>query len=209
MKVACGFALLVSVAAAARAELPSPRLDRLAPLGASAGSSVQVEVQGADLDDARTLLFDHPGLHAEFVKDRFFRVTVAKDVPAGTYDARLVGRWGVSNPRLFAVSHGLVEIAEKEPNDSIEQAQPVPVNCAINGTSDNNRDDIFRVAVKKGQRLVIECQAQKLDSPLDATLTLTDATGRQLTANGDWFGRDPLIDFTAPADGDYFVNVHD
>jgi len=130
-------------------------------------------------------------------------------VPAGTYDVRLVGRFGVSNPRLFAVSHGLTEIAEKEPNDSIEQAQPVPVNCAVNGTSDSGRDDIFRVAAKKRQRIVIECQAQKLDSPLDATLTLTDSGGRQLATNGDWFGRDPLLDFTAPADGDYFVNVHD
>src|SRR5947207_8149585 len=131
MRAACGLALFLSVAGAARGELPSPRLDRLAPLGTSAGSSVQVEVQGADLDDAKTLLFDHPGLHAEFVKDRFFRVTVSNDVPAGTYDAQLVGRFGVSNPRLFAVSHGLTEVTEKEPNDSIEQAQPVPVNCAV------------------------------------------------------------------------------
>jgi hypothetical protein len=197
------------VVVTARAELPSPRLDRLTPLGTSAGSSVEVEVQGADLDDARTLLFDHPGLRAEFVKDRFFRVTVASDVPAGTCDARLVGRFGVSNPRLFAVSHGLSEVAEKEPNDSIEQAQPVPINCAVNGTSDNGRDDIFRITLKKGRRIVIECQAQKLDSPLDATLTLTDSSGRQLAANGDWFGRDPLLDYSATADGDYFVNVHD
>src|SRR5439155_14306670 len=136
MRAACGFALLLGVTTVARAELPSPRLDRLFPLGAAAGATVEVEVQGADLDGAKTLLFDHPGLRAEFIKDRFFRITVAKEVPAGTYDVRLVGRWGVSNPRLLAVSHGLTEIAEKEPNDSIEQAQPVPVNCAVNGTSD-------------------------------------------------------------------------
>jgi hypothetical protein len=209
MKAACGFAGLLFLAAAARAELPSPRLDRLTPLGAAAGATVEVEVQGADLDEAKSLLFDHPGLRAEFVKDHFFRVTVAKDVPAGTYDARLVGRWGVSNPRLFAVSVGLIDVAEKEPNDSIEQAQPVPVNCAVNGTSDGGRDDIFRVTLRKGQRVIIECQAQKLDSPLDATVTLTDAGGRQLATNGDWFGRDPLIDFIAPGDGQYFVNVHD
>ncbi len=209
MKAACGLAGMLLLAATARAELPSPRLDRLAPLGAAAGSTVDVEVQGADLDDAKILLFDHVGLRAEFVKDRFFRVTVAKDVPAGTYDARLVGRFGISNPRLFAVSVGLIDVAEKEPNDSIEQAQPVPMNCTVNGTSDGGRDDIFRVTLRKGHRVVFECQAQKLDSPLDATLTLTDSNGRQLATNGDWFGRDPLIDFIAPADGECFVNVHD
>src|SRR5207253_453884 len=83
-----GWALLCSLllAAAARADLPSPRLDLLFPLGAAAGSSVEVEVAGADLDDATTLLFDHPGITTAHMKDRKFKVAVAADVPAGTYD---------------------------------------------------------------------------------------------------------------------------
>src|SRR5262245_42363277 len=105
MRTASLLALLFLVSAA-RADLPSPRLDRAAPLGAAAGSSVEVEVAGADIEDATKLLFDHPGITAEHVKDRKFKVTVAADVPAGTYDARLVGKYGVTNPRLFAVSRG-------------------------------------------------------------------------------------------------------
>ncbi|MBY0513658.1 MAG: hypothetical protein K2P78_07065 [Gemmataceae bacterium] len=53
--------VLLALAAAARADLPSPRVDRLAPLGAAAGSAVEVEAIGADLEDATTLLFDTPG----------------------------------------------------------------------------------------------------------------------------------------------------
>src|SRR4051794_21651437 len=109
-------ALLV-VISAARADLPSPRFDRLSPLGAAAGTTVEVEVAGADLEDAAKLLFDHSGLTAEQVKGTKFKVTVAANVPPGTYDARLVGRYGITNPRLFAVSSGLTELAEKEPND--------------------------------------------------------------------------------------------
>jgi hypothetical protein len=192
-----------------RADLPSPRLDRLTPLGAAAGSSVEVEVAGADIEEATKLFFDHPGIKADHIKDRKFKVTIAVDVPPGTYDARLVGKYGVTNPRLFAVSRGLAEIAEKKPNYEQATAQSVPLNCVINGTSDQGRENVYRFPAKKGQRIVAECFAQRLDSQLDGTMTLTDREGRQLASNGDYAGRDPLVEFIAPSDGDYFVTIND
>lgn len=209
MRLALSVAIVVMLVPFARAELPTPRLDRITPLGAGAGSSVEVEVTGPDLEEAATLLFDHAGLKAEHLKDRKFKVTVAADVPAGTYDARLVGKYGISNPRLFQVTRGLTEVAEKEPNDDQATAQPIAVNSVVNATSDNNREDVFKFPLKRGQRIVVECQAQKLDTQLDATLTLLDAQGKQLASNGDYFGRDPLIDFIASQDGEYFVSVYD
>jgi Bacterial pre-peptidase C-terminal domain len=201
--------VLLLFATVASAELPAPRLDRIMPLGAAAGSSVEVEIVGADLEEADRMLFDHPGIKAEHVKDRKFKVSIAADVPSGTYDARVVGKYGVSSPRLFAVSHDLVEVAEKEPNDDPATAQPVAVNSVVNGTSDQGRDDVFRFPAKKGQRIVAECFAQRLDSQLDGTMTLTDKSGKQLASNRGYAGRDPLVEFVAPADGDYFVTLHD
>jgi hypothetical protein len=200
---------LVLLPTLAAADLPSPRLDRLFPLGAAAGSAVEVEVSGADLDEPKALLFDHPGIQANSLKDRKFKVTVAADVPEGTYDARVVCKHGVSSPRLFAVSHGLNEVLEKEPNDEPATAQSVAINSAVHGTSDNNKDDVFKLPAKKGQRIVLDCQAGKLDSMLDGTLTLTATSGKLLATSSDYNGRDPLIDFVAPADGDYFVSIHD
>ena len=201
--------ILLLLVPVARAELPSPRLDRLNPLGAAAGSSVEVTVAGADLEDATRMIFDHAGIKAEFVKDRIFKVRIASDVPPGTYDARVIGKSGVSNPRLFAVSRGLTEVVEKKPNSEPETAQVVPLNCVINGLSDQGRENLFRFTAKKGQRIVAECFAQRLDSQLDATMTLTDTDGRQLASNGDYAGRDPLVEFVAPGDGDYFVTIND
>ncbi len=201
--------LLLLAASSARADLPSVRFDRLFPLGGAAGATTEVEIQGGDIEEVRTLLFDHPGLKATFVQDRRFKIAIAADVPAGTYDVRLVGRFGVSNPRLFAVTHGLTDVAEKEPNDDAATAQKVTVNVAINGQSDGNRDDVYRFAAKKGQRITLTCQATKLDSAMDANLILTTADGKPLGANGDYHGRDPFLDFVAPADGDYLVTVHD
>ena len=202
------FITLLLLATVARGELPSPRLDRISPLGAAAGSSVEIEVAGADLEDANTLLFDHSGITAQHLKDRKFRVTVSADVPAGTYDARLIGKYGITSPRLFAISRGLTEVAEiasKEP----ETAQAVPLNCVVNGNSKQGREAVFRFPAKTGQRVVVECFAQRLDSQLDATMTLTDADGRQLASNGDYAGRDPLVEFVAPKDGEFSVTIND
>src|SRR5215470_1236884 len=131
------FALVVCILVAcapARADLPSVRFDRLTPLGGAAGTTVDVEVIGAEMEGVKTLLFDHPGLKATFVKERRFRVSIAADVPPGTYDVRLIGRFGVSNPRLFSVSHGLADVAQKAPGTP----QAVPVNSAVNGTCGAN-----------------------------------------------------------------------
>ena len=135
----------------ARADLPSIRFDRLTPVGGSAGTTVEAEILGGDIEDLKTLFFDHPGITAELIKDRKFQIKIAQDVPAGTYDARLVGRFGVSNPRLFAVTQGLTDITEKEPNNEPKEAQEVTLNSALNGQSDGNGEDFFAVTLKAGQ----------------------------------------------------------
>lgn len=206
---------LTSFVPAAWAELPAPRLDRIEPLGAAAGSSLEVKVSGNDLDDLRSLVFDHPGITAKPVegkdlnKERKFTVTVAADVPEGTFDARAVGKWGATSPRLFAVSRGLTDVPEQEPNNEPAAAQQLTVNSALQGQSDNNDRDVFRLALKAGQRVTIDCQSARLDVQLDAAMQLLAADGKQLASSGDYFGRDPFIPFVAPADGDYLIVVHD
>ncbi|HZZ79459.1 MAG TPA: PPC domain-containing protein, partial [Gemmataceae bacterium] len=192
------------------AELPLIRLDRIAPIGGAAGSEVTLEIAGRDLEDAKSLRFDHPGLKATHLKDRQFKVAIAADVPPGTYEVRAVGRFGISGARLFAVQRGLVEVAEKEPNDEAAKAQVVPVNCAINANSDNNGDDFYRFPAKKGQRITIDCFAYRLDSQMTPMLSIADSSGKELMQSKPYYHRtDTFLDFAAPADGDYIVRVHD
>lgn len=198
-----------SLASKALADLPSLRLDRLTPVGGAAGASTEVEILGAEIDDVKNLMFDHPGLTAEHLKERKFKINVAADVPAGTYDVRLVGRFGVSNPRVFSVSHGLQDVVEKEPNNEPKEAQEVTLNCAINGTSDGNGEDFFSVNLKAGQRVVFDCLSRRLESEMDGSLELASASGKLLASNGDYFGADPFIDFVVPEDGKYIVRVND
>src|SRR5205807_6932782 len=95
-----------------------------------------------------------------------FKVTIPAGTPVGTCDARLVGRWGVSNPRAFVVGD-LPEVLEKDPNDDVEQAQRVALGTTVNATISSPTDvDYYVVAGKKGQRLVATCQAESIDSRL-------------------------------------------
>ena len=195
----------------AGADLPSIRFDRMQPLGCSAGGKVEVEVVGGDLEGLTGLLLGHPGLQATPVegKERRFRIQAAGDVPEGTYDVRLVGRFGVSNPRLLAVSKEFREVADNEKNRSLAEAQPIELNTAVNGQIDGNRDDYYKFTATRGQRITIDCQAQRLDSELDGTMSLLTPAGAILATNSDYFGQDPFLDFVAPADGEYVVALHD
>ncbi len=202
--------LLLLAAAPAAAQLPHARLDRLFPLGGRAGDSVVVEVQGKDLDELTTLHIDQPGFTVERLKPNQFRLGIPADAVPGTVEVRTVGRFGISAARLFAVQKGLTEVREKEPNDTAEQAQKVPLDCAVNGTSDGDGDDFFRFSARKGQRIVLDCLALRLDSTLRASLVLSNLEGKVLARSRPYHQRtDPLLDFIAPADGDYLVQLHD
>ncbi len=188
------FLLFLLLAAPARAQLPQARLDRLFPLGGAAGSSIVVRLDGRDLDELTALHFDRPGFTAETLKDREFKLRVPADAAPGTVEVRAVGRFGITAARLFAVERGLAEVLEKEPNDDAAKAQRVPLECAINGTSDGEGDDFFRFAAKKGQHVIPDCQALRLDSTLRAQLVLSDDSGKEIARSRPTFHRtDPLI----------------
>jgi len=206
----CLFAIHCITANYVYAQLPLARLDRITPLGGLAKSEVTLEITGRDLEDVKTLHFDHPGFKASWLKDRQFKVAITADVPPGTYEVRAVGRFGISGARLFAVQRGLTEVAEKEPNDDADKAQIVPMNCAVNATSDNNGDDFYRFTAKKGERVTIDCFAYRLDSQMTPMLSLATSSGKDLMQSKPYHHRtDPFLDFVAPADGDYVVRVHD
>ena len=91
------------------AQLPAARLSTIFPPGGKCGCTVEVTADGADLDDATEIRFSHAGLSAKPADDsdgqtsRKYSVTIAADVPPGNYEARLVGRFGITNARVFVV----------------------------------------------------------------------------------------------------------
>lgn len=211
------FALLISPAVA---QLPTAQLNTVFPLGGRPGATIDATIGGKDLDPPSRLWFSHPGMSGkaketppnEFLPPRpspnQFTVSIAADVPPGIYDVRVVGKYGASNPKAFVVATQ-PDALEKEPNNDAATATPLPLDSVVYGTADGENFDVFKLALKANQRVVLDCQAYRLDTKLNGTLVLLDAAGNELARARDSVRRDPVIDFTAPADGDYFVKLHD
>ncbi len=202
--------VLTSVAhAPAHAQLPTPRLNSIFPCGARHGTSVECIVAGGDLQGATGLYFSNPAITAQAAGPNKFNVTVAADVPVGQYDVRVITPLGLSNFRAFVISDW-PEVVEKEPNSEPSQAQRVTTPVVINGRMDGATDvDHYIFTAKKGERLLVNCWAWRIDSQLDGTMRLYDAKGKELAYSGDYYGRDPFIDVTIPEDGDYVLKVWD
>lgn len=193
------------------AQLPQTRLYAVFPQGAQTGQTVDVSVSnGADLDEINRMTFSHSGIKAEHKSGNTFVVTVAADVPPGVYEARVHGLYGSSNPRSFVVG-SLPEILEVDANDTTDKAQPVEIGCVVNGRSDRGADvDFYKVTGMKGQRLLIECQALRIDSKFQAELRIYNRAGRRIGHSiSQMRTHDPVLDMTLPEDGEYFIRATD
>lgn len=187
----------------------SPVLETVFPAGGRVGESVDVAISGSGLAHVRTLISNAPGVSCEKLEPLRFRLSIPADVPPGTYDLWAVGDDGVSVPRTFMFGNR-AEFLEVEPNESATSAMSIPAGAVINGRIDKGGDrDCFRFEARQGQRIVMECWAERIDSRLRAVLELLDDSGRRLAVNRGYFGIDPLIDFRVPADGTYIIQVQD
>ncbi len=205
---------------AVMADLPHPQLTTVFPSGGKAGGSIEVTVSGADLDEVDRLMFSHPGIQAtpkmsgatDFEKPRLaggvFTVQIAADVPLGLHEVRVAGRFGVSNPRAFVVGNRN-EVNKAGGNNQRDKAVELPLGTVVNGRADGSNVDYYKLTLKAGQRVLVECKAQQIDSRMDPTLVLYDASGRELSRNRDATGRDALLDITPPSDGVYTLGVFD
>lgn len=204
-----------------------------APVVKHLGLEIQLDpeltVTGTDLEEPESLLFSHPGIKARFIdpgspppgpkakekKDgpragsgpHRYRVSVDANVPAGTYDVRFVGKWGVSNPRAFVVSNR-IEVNEKEPNNDVPEAQRIAIDTTVNGVISSPTDvDYSLFSGKKDQRVLISCVSYAIDGRASPLIEVYGASGRKIAHNRGYRDNDALADLFLPADGDYLVRV--
>ena len=214
-------ACAIAITTTALAQLPATQLTGLFPPGGKQGTTVELTVTGNDMDDLEKLIFSHPGLVAapkmstptDFEPTPkpvpgAFTLTIAGDVPPGSYECRAIGRFGLSNSRPFVIGN-LNEILDAGGNNASDKALDAPVGSTVNGRVDQNNYDFLKLALKQGERVVIDVVAQRIESRLDATLVLLGPGGRELARVRDSVGNDPVLDFTAPAEGAYLVKLQD
>jgi len=176
-----------------------PFVTSIFPLGGTAGAQTTIEANGWNLPASNL-------------------TPQAKDKGPGVYPVSASCKGLTSNPVPFAVDT-LPECLEQEPNNEQANAQQVTPPLIVNGRIDQPGDvDLFRFEGRAGDEIVAEVYARRLDSPLDSTLKLTDATGRQIAFNDDHEDKaagltthhaDSLLSATLPADGTYYLALGD
>ncbi len=208
--------------APAYGQLPRTRLTGVTPVAGQVGKTVELTIIGTDIDEVSAMSFSHPGITAvqkttesggkKTPVANTFVVTIAGNVAPGLYDVRVTGLFGASNPSTFAVTSREV-IKESEGNNTIDQADEIALGQTVFGQVNGAADvDYLKFSGKQGQRIVIDCQATRVDSSLHAICEVYSRAGgrtRLLSFVRRQVGHDPLTDVVLPADGDYFVKIFD
>jgi WD40 repeat protein len=201
-------------AAARPAMVAKPEILRLSPGGVQAGAITAVTLTGKNLGSLQQVKFNHPGLKA----------TIVHVDPAGT-SAELAIAADSTLRRAQVMCSVVTKSGEsgqkKLPVDYLPQivvrksAAPTPLErLPINvwGTlTETGQQDNFRFAAKKGETVVFDVAARRIDSKaVRARLEIFNHRGKLLAANnGLDSGTDPFIAFTAPHDGDYVARIYE
>ena len=166
-----------------------PWVEQTYPLGVQRGVRNSLTLVGQNLPD-RSVTLDVPD-HANR--------TIGRSLSLAT---------GHTNIFALAVSDH-PNVLETDNNNTPQSAQPVNLPAVLNGHIETVGDiDHFVFVATKGQSLVMDLQAARLGSSLDARIAVLDETGKQVAAAED--GKktsDPILTFKAPADGRFTVLV--
>ncbi|MCE9561995.1 MAG: PPC domain-containing protein [Planctomycetes bacterium] len=220
----------------ASADAGTPKLARMYPPGGQTGTSVEVEITGKYLEQPREVLFYEPGIAVEALEPLLnvtgptgkaqpvepgtrvrLKLKIAADCPLGAHGLRLRTSTGLTEYHRFFVGPFPTveenEVINKSRNDKRETALTVPVNTTVHGKLNDATDvDMYRVEVKRGQRVSAEIEAARLGVERgipDLHLTIYDADGKKLAAADDsaLYVQDPVLSVVADRDGAYYVEV--
>lgn len=150
-------------------------------------------------------------------------VTVAVDADAvpGPREFRVFNPAGVSPPRPLLVT-AAPRIAEPlyVPPHRAQPATPVVTNipCALDGQIMPGATDRWILPLAKGRTITLRATAREFQPYIgdavpgffNAVLRILDRQGNELAFADDFhYHPDPVLTFTAPADGDYTLEIHD
>lgn len=208
--------LMVVPGSSPRAAMASdPQLTVITPRGVQRGASHTLRFTGARIGSAAEVFLYQPGVTVESItkvddNQVDVVVNVAADCPVGEHLAQLRTPRGISNFRSFYVGI-FAPLAETEPNNSLEEANPLTLNVTAEGTITGEDVDHWALDLKQGQKAALEMEALRLGFLFDSSIVVLDERRFEVASSDDspLFRQDGLITFVAPADGRYTILVRE
>lgn len=228
--------LLLIVAAWTRAvHADEPVASYIFPAGAQRGTTVTVRIGGLNLHETPRLIwhgdevtapaqlqrsahpiwFEGPLIplpdsqrQEDYPVDYDATLTVAPDTATGLQRWRVGTSQGITRSLPFVIGE-LPEIVEAE-TDGRPLPTLVTLPVTINGRIFPRADiDLWTFDAIAGETIVGEIHAARIESLLDARLSIRGPDGRPLVENDDAVGKDPRVVFTVPQTGRYTLAVSD
>ena len=182
------------------AQLPVIQLHALSRSVFQPGEEGEIHVTGASIEEVSELRFSHPGISAELISDPprpfeetpvpkygHFRLRVNAAVPPGRYEARALGRFGLSNPRSLLIAKQ-AEFVTDVGHDANSQAK-CELGVLYHRHASPQRSDVYWVDVSPGQVISVGLLSEVIDSRLRGSVSVSDETGAVIeSAVGDASG---------------------
>jgi len=200
------FSIVALASLASWAQLPTAKLSWVFPPGTATGTTQEVAVAGADLDEPVGLVFSDSRIRAVPRADGspVFEVSVPSEVRPGLVDVRFRGRFGISNPRGFQISNDPERLTAPN-HTSPATALDLPLDTVLNSRVMPANHYWFRFPARRGQRILVSIQARELDSRLVPDLAVYTENRTELRVAR----RSQLLDFTAPDTGTFLLRLND
>lgn len=129
---------------------------------------------------------------------------------AGAAETNLFVAAALTGDPLWLSLGDAPELAEIEPNNTAQKAQPVSLPATLNGCIGAPGDvDRFSFTAKKGDRFNFRVRAVGVHSPLAARIRVEDTNGVALVSAEGGDNTDPRLAWNAPTDGQFVLAVSD
>jgi hypothetical protein len=126
---------------------------------------------------------------------------------------------GISTNTILYMIDDLPEFFEKEPNDTLKEANEINLPIVINGIISKKGDiDIYKLRCKKGFKIAVDVYSRRLGYPCDTYICILDKNGKLLISNDDYIDKsfdlithhsDSYIYYEIPEDGIYYIKIFD
>jgi hypothetical protein len=203
--------LLAAISAAATVTagpaLAAPTIANISPHGLQIGRPTTLVITGSDLS-ADVRIVSEVKIASQKVSSGArstqveIEVTVDTVTPPGIYTVRLADAGGVSGPVVLGV-------------DRLPQRAFAPalgeLPAALSGAVGAAQVLTAKLPGKKGQRVVLDVEAQRLGSGLKPVIRLYNARGTQIAWSPPRpnLGGDARVELALPADAEYTIELHD
>ena len=218
-----------------------PTLDSISPRGLSRGTTTELTLEGLNLAKASAIYFSEPGVTGKILRVKELpdgsdlrlgsngtpstvdlgplpprnqvtvEVDVSPDAEIGPVGFRLQTPLGTTSEGRVLIEPYYGESADREPNDTPDQAVETFLPTILTGTISKPGDmDYFKIEVKSGEELVFENGAQMIGSSLQPVVAILAEDQAVLTEFGADGGMDTVwFAHRFQKAGTYYIRVSD